>query len=497
MGVVHFNDNPFIKIDKNFEYGSVLCVFTHDGGLKQVCGPLKEYRHVLRDIHLNPDSDIYSYFSHHCGNQLLEIHKDLCTYVKGNRKIVQEFAKEYLKVKGITLDESLRRNNSHTCTELIICLLCQLYKLRCAIITLDEVWMTSENVGFFEYDMYLGWLNIGSYIMYTKRITILPEVWKYTDIAKHQKTMSSERFKYSWKIRNTVSHYYASKKRTTAREDLLNTYMLCSLNGLSLLQSCRRPAVKQIPNAGYYDWQSSDYGDMSDEYPSDTEYNPYYDDNEYPSDTEYNPYYDDKNYPFRLSDSDLYSDDVNDEQQQPLNLCTVNNVMNDVLNVESKTAGDVDERETADILHSLDSPSTSVVGGLENDHKVISSDTGDSGDKSEVVESAHDLENHHKVISSDTGDSGDKSEVVESTHDLENDCKVISPDTGDSGDKSEVVESACDLKNDHKVISLDTEDSGDKNEVVESARDLENDCKVILHEANNKDTVPSAESQDM
>ena len=72
--------------------------FTCDGGLKQVCGPLKEYRCVLRDIHLIPDNDIYSYFSHHCGNQPLEIHKDLCTYVKGNRKIVQEFAKEYLKV---------------------------------------------------------------------------------------------------------------------------------------------------------------------------------------------------------------------------------------------------------------------------------------------------------------------------------------------------------------------------------------------------------------
>ena len=27
MGVVHFNDNPFIKIDKNSEYGSVLHVF--------------------------------------------------------------------------------------------------------------------------------------------------------------------------------------------------------------------------------------------------------------------------------------------------------------------------------------------------------------------------------------------------------------------------------------------------------------------------------------
>ena len=99
MGVVHFNDNPFIKIDKNSEYGSVLHVFTCDGGLKQVCGPLKEYRHVLRDIHLNSDSDIYSYFSHHCGNQPLKIHKDLCTYVKGNRKFVQEFAKEYLNVK--------------------------------------------------------------------------------------------------------------------------------------------------------------------------------------------------------------------------------------------------------------------------------------------------------------------------------------------------------------------------------------------------------------
>ena len=190
---------------------------------------------------------------------------------------------------------------------------------------------------------------------------------------------------------------------------------------------------------------------------------------EYPSDTEYNPHYNENDYPFRLSDSDLYSDDVNDEQQQPLNLCTVNNIMNDVLNVESKTAGDVDERETADILYSLDSPSTSVVGDLENDHKVISPDTGDSGDKSEVVESAHDLENDHKVISPDTGDSGDKSEVVESAHDLENDHKVISPDTGDSGGKSEVVESPHDLENDHKVS---------------------------LHEANNKDTVPSAESQD-
>ena len=375
MGVVHFNDNPFIKIDKNFEYGSVLHVFTCDCGLKQVHGTLKEYRHILRDIHLNPDNDIYSYFSHHCGNQPLEIHKDLCTYVKGNRKIVQEFAKEYLKVKGITLDESLRRNNSHTCTELIICLLCQLYKLRCAIITLDEVWMTLENVGFFEYDMYLGWLNIGSYIMYTKRIIILPEVWKYTDIAKHQKTMSSEQFKYSRKIRHTISHYYASKKRTTAREDLVNPYMLCSLNSLSLLQSCRRPTVKQLPNAGDYDWQSPDDDDMSDGYPSDTEYNPYYDDND---------------YPFGLSDSDLYSDDMNDEQQQPLNLCTGNKVVKDIMSVDSKRAGDVDEREMADIMHSLDSPPTSVVEGLQTDHKVISPD---SGDTSEVVESVGDLQN--------------------------------------------------------------------------------------------------------
>ena len=156
-GVVHFNANPFIKIDKNFEYGSVLRVFTHDSGLKQVCGPLKEYRCILRDIHLNPD-DIYSYFSHHCGNQPLVIHEDLCKYVKGNRKIVQDFAKEYLDAKGITLDELLRRNTSHTCTELIIYLLCQLYKLRCAIITQDEVWMTLENVGFFEYDIIWGGL---------------------------------------------------------------------------------------------------------------------------------------------------------------------------------------------------------------------------------------------------------------------------------------------------------------------------------------------------
>ena len=287
--------------------------------------------------------------------------------------------------------------------------------------------------------------------------------------------------------------------------------MLCSLNSLSLLQSCRRPTVKQLPNAGDYDWQSPDDDDMSDGYPSDTEYNPYYDDND---------------YPFGLSDSDLYSDDMNDEQQQPLNLCTVNKVMKDIMSVDSKRAGDVDEREMADIMHFLDSPSTSVVGGLQTDHKLISLDSGDSGDTSEVVESVGDLQNDHKVISPD---SRDTSEVVESVGDLQNDHKVISPD---SGDTSEVVESVGGLQNDCKVISPDSGNSGDTSEVVESVGGLQNDCKVIspalpdssdvtvneaqhdenlkpsvtqhtsvvnvtLDEANNQDIVMSADSQDM
>ena len=69
---------------------------------------------------------------------------ELVNYVQSNKDIISDFAKEYLEMEKLDIDEYIyETKQGNRGNKLTICLLCQLYKVRAAIIGEDEIWFTS------------------------------------------------------------------------------------------------------------------------------------------------------------------------------------------------------------------------------------------------------------------------------------------------------------------------------------------------------------------